>query len=258
MLKQSFVILLGLFLGTARAFMMSPTKSTVFRGLSRENKISVAHLSPIDFLETSSNLLSEATQSDYIPGTSGDVSYSRASYYVILALYLSSFPGLWSIVKRSTTAKVKRKTFVSKGENAKDGKGLREQAGEIMAYMKANNYEVVDAGETITFRGIVQRSTSQAFFLVFCTAVALASLALVLQIQFQNLGTFCFVSGNSIDVVHPTYVFFISQSMFSTSNRTSWDWRTKLVLIDSSLAVCWFVLLEGRRSSRRMLFQAGG
>jgi hypothetical protein len=53
--------------------------------------------------------------------------------------------------------------------------------------MKANNYEVVEAGETITFRGLVQRSVSQAFFLVFCTALGMASLALVLQIQFQDI-----------------------------------------------------------------------
>ena len=55
--------------------------------------------------------------------------------------------------------------------------------------MKANNYEVAEAGETIVFRGLVARSTSQAFFLTFCTAIGLASLALVLQIQFQDLGT---------------------------------------------------------------------
>ena len=53
--------------------------------------------------------------------------------------------------------------------------------------MKANNYEVVEAGEVITFRGIVQKSTSQAFFLTFCTLLGMASLALVLQIQFQNM-----------------------------------------------------------------------
>jgi hypothetical protein len=129
------------------------------------------------------------SSSDYIPGTSGEVSYSRASYYVILGLYLTSFPGLWSVIKRSTSAKIQRKTYVSRGKNISGGKNLREQAGEIMAYMTANNYEVVNAGETITFRGIVQRSNSQAFFLVFCAAVGLASLALVLQIQFQNLGT---------------------------------------------------------------------
>lgn len=53
--------------------------------------------------------------------------------------------------------------------------------------MKSKNYEVAEAGETITFRGIVQRSTSQAFFLTFCTALGLLSLALVLQIQFNDL-----------------------------------------------------------------------
>ena len=49
---------------------------------------------------------------DYIPGTSGEVSYSRASYYTILGLYVLSFPGLWSTIKRSTAAKMKKKTYV--------------------------------------------------------------------------------------------------------------------------------------------------
>lgn len=53
--------------------------------------------------------------------------------------------------------------------------------------MKANNYEVADAGEKIIFKGLVQQSKSQAFFLTFCTALGMASLALVLQIQFQDL-----------------------------------------------------------------------
>jgi hypothetical protein len=109
-----------------------------------------------------------------------------------------SFPGLWSIITRSTTAKIKRKTYTSPGENAITAVGtdqkplsLRQQAGEIMAYMKANNYEVLDASnETITFRGIVQRSLGQAFFLTFCTALGLLSLALVLQIQFQDVTFF--------------------------------------------------------------------
>lgn len=161
---------------------------------SSERVLSVSKLAPFDhstIVETASTVLadSSATPSDYIPGTSGEVTYSKASYYVILGLYLTSFPGLWSTIKRSTKAKVKRKTYISKGENApgEGGKGLREQAGEIMAYMKANNYEVVDAGETITFKGVIQRSISQACFLVFCSAVGLASLALVLQIQFQSI-----------------------------------------------------------------------
>jgi Cofactor assembly of complex C subunit B len=63
----------------------------------------------------------------------GEVSYSKASYYTVLALYIMSFPGLWSQIKRSTTAKVKRKTYVSPGENSNGGKDLRQQAGEIMA-----------------------------------------------------------------------------------------------------------------------------
>lgn len=45
---------------------------------------------------------------------SGDVaesSYSKVSYYTTLALYVMSFPGLWSQIKRSTTAKLKRKTY---------------------------------------------------------------------------------------------------------------------------------------------------
>lgn len=121
-----------------------------------------------------------------LPPEVGGIGYSKASYYTILGLYLLSFPGLWSTIKRSTAAKMKRKTFTSPGEN-NGGKSLRQEAGEIMAYMKANNYDVVEAGETITFRGIVQRSVSQAFFLVFCTAIGMLSLALVLQIQFQNL-----------------------------------------------------------------------
>lgn len=57
----------------------------------------------------------------------------------------------------------------------------------LVVDMKAKNYEVLDAGETITFRGVVPRSLSQAFFLVFCTALGMLSLALVLQIQFQDL-----------------------------------------------------------------------
>jgi hypothetical protein len=172
--------------GLVQAFAPSSSVSSIHQTNT------VQKMMPLDFdaMDALSNTLMTAVDTsapDYIPGTSGEVTYSKSSYYVILGLYLTSFPGLWSTIKRSTTAKVKRKTFVSKGENAEDGKGLREQAGEIMAYMKANNYEVVDAGETIKFEGVVQRSVSQACFLVFCSFVGLASLALVLSIQFNTL-----------------------------------------------------------------------
>mmetsp|Transcript_7135 Transcript_7135/g.11656 ORF Transcript_7135/g.11656 Transcript_7135/m.11656 type:complete len:206 (-) Transcript_7135:3-620(-) len=123
-----------------------------------------------------------STTSSFEP-TGFNPTYSKASYYTTLALYVASFPGLWSQIKRSTKAKVKRKTYVSDGEMAPGGgKELRQQAGEIMAYMKANNYEVAEAGETITFKGLVARSTSQAFFLVFCTAIGMANFAFVVSI----------------------------------------------------------------------------
>ena len=71
---------------------------------------------------------------DAPPETAG-ISYSKASYYTVLGLYLMSFPGIWSTISRSTKAKVKRKTYVSAGENAGSEKAmsLRQQAGEIMA-----------------------------------------------------------------------------------------------------------------------------
>ncbi len=157
-----------------------------------------------------SSLLTVATGTDTGPPETGGLSYSKASYYTILGLYVLCFPGVWSQVKRSTAAKIKRKTY-----QTTTGKSLRQQAGEIMACtfcciivvfnydshsplsltpihtqtadMTSNNYEVVDAGETITFRGIVKRSAGQAAFLVFCTALGLLSLALVLQVQFNDL-----------------------------------------------------------------------
>lgn len=183
-----FVSLLGLGLGQAFA----PSSSLISKSIHQSsNRNIVQQMTPLDLnvadaVDTATTFWTAAAD-NYIPGTSGEVTYSKASYYVILGLYLFSFPGLWSTIKRSTKAKVKRKTYVSDGPNATNGKGLREQAGEIMAYMKANNYEVVDAGETITFQGVVQRSVSQACFLVFCSFVGLASLALVLQIQFNDL-----------------------------------------------------------------------
>ena len=145
--------------------------------------------------------------------TSSSSSYSQLSYFTVLGLYLLSFPGLISIIQRSTSAKMKRKTYVSPGVNysnrtastadttaadtdttttmimmEKTPISLRDQAIEIMAYMKGNNYAVQEmTNTTITFAGTVQRSLSQAFFLTFCTVLGLLSLALVLQIQFQSM-----------------------------------------------------------------------
>lgn len=76
--------------------------------------------------------------------------------------------------------------------------------------MKANNYEVVEAGEVITFRGLIQKSTSQAFFLVFCTLLGLASLALVLQIQFQSLSKFIYTLCIILNIVSFTLYYYFA------------------------------------------------
>lgn len=116
-----------------------------------------------------------------------DFSGSYASLYATLGLYVISFPGLYSLIKRSTKVQLVQKTFVFEQGD------MREIAGEVMGYMLANNYQVADAAETITFKGVVESSKSQAFFLSFCTFIGLASLALVLQIQFPAIGTYWFL-----------------------------------------------------------------
>lgn len=63
---------------------------------------------PNDFL-ASSNLVADVSAA---ASEVGQASYSKASYYTTLGLYVMSFPGLWSQVKRSTTAKMKRKTYL--------------------------------------------------------------------------------------------------------------------------------------------------
>ena len=55
------------------------------------------------------------TTTDGAEASSFMPSYSKASYYTTLALYVASFPGLWSQIKRSTKAKIKRKTYVRWG-----------------------------------------------------------------------------------------------------------------------------------------------
>jgi len=168
----------------------TPTKTSPTR--RGRNTLNMIVPETTDLVQSMSDSMSSLWVADFsptVPGP-GEVTYSKASYYTVLGLYGLSFPGLWSQIKRSTKAKVKRKTFVSAGESIENGKTLRQQAGEIMAFMKANNYDVVDAGETIKFKGIVKRSLSQALFLTFCTTLGLISLALVLGIQFQNASVF--------------------------------------------------------------------
>jgi len=117
-----------------------------------------------------------------------ETTYSKASYYTTLGLYLISFPGLLSLVSRSVKAKNVQKVYEVPGPAAEGEPSMKQLAAEIVAYFNAQNYQIAEASDVIRFKGVAGRSTSQAFFLSFCTAIGLASLALVLQIQFQDFG----------------------------------------------------------------------
>ena len=123
MLRSIFVVLLWI---TCSNAFVAPSSRLVFTNRATRQQFTPAAMLPDslqEVIQSSGVLLSEDE----------GVGYSKVSYYTILGLYLMSFPGLWSQIKRSTDAKIKRKTYVSKGENAPEGKGLRQEAGEIMA-----------------------------------------------------------------------------------------------------------------------------
>lgn len=166
---------------------------------------------PSDALAFAHNFLADAASAP-------EPSYSKASYYTTLSLYALSFPGLLSQIRRSVKSEPKTRVFEIPGPEAEaidavgtaarqaaqkaleegteapkmtvGGKPLKETAAEIVAYFQANNYEVADADETITFRGLAGRSTSQVFFLTFITFLGLGSLGLVLSIQFPSIGNY--------------------------------------------------------------------
>ena len=88
-------------------------KNTGIGKLSLNNQ-PITTMNMIDPSSVSSftDIFSSITLSDEVIPAPGEVSYSKVSYYSTLALYAMSFPGLWSTIKRSTTAKIKRKTYV--------------------------------------------------------------------------------------------------------------------------------------------------
>lgn len=100
-------LLLFTLIGSTDAF--APSRSVVSKPATRH----VLAMDPSHIFETASTFLADAPASDYIPGTSGEVTYSRTSYYAILGLYALSFPGLWSTIKRSTKTKIKKKSYVT-------------------------------------------------------------------------------------------------------------------------------------------------
>eukprot|EP00962_Isochrysis_galbana_P058930 scaffold32279_cov109-Isochrysis_galbana.AAC.1 len=129
-----------------------------------------------------------------LPAVAADDGFSSASYYTTLALYVLAFPGVYSLVKRSTKSKVVQKTYEVAGPAAPAGRPTRELAGDILAFFQANNYKVKDRGEVIVFEGVQAPLAGRAAFLTFCVFISLASLALVLTILEQSV----FGEGNGI------------------------------------------------------------
>ncbi|CAN0870207.1 Protein COFACTOR ASSEMBLY OF COMPLEX C SUBUNIT B CCB1, chloroplastic [Linum grandiflorum] len=107
--------------------------------------------------------------------------YSLASYYTSLGLFVISLPGLWSLIKRSVKSKVVKKTYTGQ-------KPPNQVAGEIQSFFTRNNFVVADRGETITFEGMMVPNRGQAALLTFCTCISLASVALVLTITYPDVG----------------------------------------------------------------------
>jgi hypothetical protein len=114
-----------------------------------------------------------------LPAVAAEAGFSSASYYTTLALYVLAFPGIYSLVKRSTKSKVVRKTYEVAGPAAPAGRPTRELAGDILAFFQANNYKVKERGDVIVFEGVQAPLAGRAAFLTFCVFIALASLALV-------------------------------------------------------------------------------
>lgn len=121
-------------------------------------------------------------------------SVSQASYYTTLALFILSFPGVYSLIKRSVKAKVVRKTYEVLGPGSEGGRPTRELAGDIVAFFQANNYKIKDAGEVITFEGLQSPVRGRAAFLTFVAFMSLGAFALVLSIAEQGV----FGEGNGL------------------------------------------------------------
>jgi hypothetical protein len=69
--------------------------------------------------------------------------------------------GLWSLIKRSPKAKIKRKTFEVAGPAKEGAVPLDARAREIFAYFKKYNYSVKSTGEVIVFEGNYQASAGE-------------------------------------------------------------------------------------------------
>ena len=105
--------------------------------------------SPMDF---ASMMMADESVTTSI--TSGESTYSGLSLYFTLFLYVLSLPGLYSLITRSVKVKPVERIYDLPGPANPTARSLRQTAGEVMAYFKANNYQVTTAEDVITFKGI--------------------------------------------------------------------------------------------------------
>lgn len=183
MTAMTAVALLFALIGSTESFSLkpSPFNSGTVRSLASPTKLNFAPLGDIGQISDpvfsyTSQLLAEES------------SYSNLSLYFTLALYVLTLPGLFSLVTRSVKVKTIQKNYDVPGPKSPDSKPVKMVAAEVMAYFKALNYDISTAEETITFKGVMGKSPSQAYFLTFCTFVGLGSLGLVLSILIPDLG----------------------------------------------------------------------
>ena len=123
MMMNSLLTTTAILLVCSNVNAFAPTKFTT--KLQQKQTSSVLSLAPIhdisflisdaaDAIVDAASSVDTTTTSDIVEEGSKSFAptYSKASYYTTLALYVASFPGLWSQIKRSTKAKVKRRTYV--------------------------------------------------------------------------------------------------------------------------------------------------
>ena len=91
----------------SKAIQQQRSSSSSQNNIMTRNMLDPSDLSQI--ISSSSTILSDVAAAS---SEAMDSSYSKVSYYTTLGLYVMSFPGLWSQIKRSTTAKLKRKTYI--------------------------------------------------------------------------------------------------------------------------------------------------
>eukprot|EP00325_Prymnesiales_sp_UTEX-LB-985_P021306 CAMPEP_0174728696 /NCGR_PEP_ID=MMETSP1094-20130205/52241_1 /TAXON_ID=156173 /ORGANISM="Chrysochromulina brevifilum, Strain UTEX LB 985" /LENGTH=129 /DNA_ID=CAMNT_0015930665 /DNA_START=35 /DNA_END=421 /DNA_ORIENTATION=- len=125
-------LLLGMLAPSCSLRVQPPIRQPALRALPKAPTIAAANAL---LLAAPSLLTPMPAFADDGPG------FSQASYYTTLALYVVSFPGVYSLVKRSVKSKIVRKTYEVAGPASDGGRPTRELAGDIVAFFQANNYK---------------------------------------------------------------------------------------------------------------------